>query len=146
MNLEPAVAKTFRCTIVTPVASIFDDQVEYASFPAWDGQQGMMAGESPLLTQLGIGALRLDFPQPEGGSRWFLIDGGFAQVQDGSLTLLTEGAVAAETLSLATVEAELAEVADRVLQPGQDRTKVEHDQQRAYVKHMLAKAASQRGI
>ena len=55
------MAKTFRCSIVTPVEMVFDDEVIYASFPAWDGQQGMMAGQSPLLTRLGTGPLRLDF-------------------------------------------------------------------------------------
>lgn len=137
------MAKTFRCSIVTPVASVFDGDVTYASFPAWDGQQGMLPGQSPLLTKLGVGPLRLDFT--EGGSRWFLIDGGFAQVQDGSLTLLTEGAVPAEQLSAQEASAELAEANARVTKPGEDRARVERDQQRAMAKKNLAAAAKQRG-
>jgi F-type H+-transporting ATPase subunit epsilon len=140
------VAKTFRCSIVTPAQSVFDGEVSYASFPAWDGQQGMLAGQSPLLTRLGTGSLRLDFPPPDSGSRWFLIDGGFAQVQDGSLTLLTESAIPAESLSLAEAEAELAEANARITQSGQDRAKVERDQALALAKKTLAKAASSRGI
>jgi F-type H+-transporting ATPase subunit epsilon len=139
------VAKTFRCSIVTPTTSVFDDQVQYASFPAWDGQHGMMPGQSPLLTRLGVGALRLDFPPPDGGSRWFLIDGGFAQVQDEGLTLLTEGAVPAEALSLQEAEAELAEANARVTKGGEDLARVERDQQRALAKIALAKASKQRG-
>ena len=38
------MAKTFRCSIVTPVASIFEGELTYASIPAWDGQLGMMPG------------------------------------------------------------------------------------------------------
>lgn len=140
------MAKTFRCSIVTPSASVFEDDVVYASFPAWDGQHGMMPGQSPLLAKLGSGSLRLDFPPPNGGSRWFLIDGGFAQVQDGSLTLLTEGATPAETLSLDEAHAELAEANARVTKPGEDRAKVEREQQRAMAKITLARSASQRGI
>ncbi len=68
------MATTFRCSIVTPTEAVFDDEVTYASFPAWDGQQGVMTGQSPLLSRLGYGSLRLDFP--EGGSRWYFIDGG----------------------------------------------------------------------
>ena len=139
------MAKTFRCSIVTPTNSVFDDQVEYATFPAWDGQHGMMAGQSPLLTRLGVGTLRLDFPPPDGGSRWFLIDGGFAQVQDGGLTLLTEAAFAAETLSLTEAEAELAEANARVVKAGEDKSRVERDQQRALAKIALARSARQRG-
>jgi F-type H+-transporting ATPase subunit epsilon len=139
------MAKTFRCSIVTPVASIFEGDLVYASIPAWDGQMGMMPGESPLLTKLGTGSLRLDFPPPDSGSRWFLIDGGFAQVQGDNLTLLTEGAIPAEKLSLQDAEAELAEANARVTKEGEDRAKVERDQQRALAKIALAKSARARG-
>jgi F-type H+-transporting ATPase subunit epsilon len=142
---EFALAKTFRCSIVTPDAAVFDEDVTYASFPAWDGQQGMMAGQSPLLTRLGVGSLRLDLGAPGSNSRWFLIDGGFAQVQDNNLTLLTEKAVPAEKLSLQEGQAELAEANARVTKPGEDRARVERDQQRALAKTNLARAASQRG-
>lgn len=139
------MAKTFRCSIVTPVASVFEGELTYASIPAWDGQFGMMPGESPLLTKLGTGALRLDFPPPDGGSRWFMIDGGFAQVQGDNLTLLTEGAIPAETLSLQEAEAELAEANARVTKSGEDRAKVERDQARAMAKLTLARTARERG-
>ena len=134
--------KTFHCSIVTPVASILDDEVVYASFPAWDGQHGMMAGQSPLLTRLGVGTLRLDFPT--GGSKWFLIDGGFAQVQDGSLTLLTEAASTAESLNATEAEAELAEANARVTKGSEDLAKVERQQQRAMAKIALTRAAKTR--
>lgn len=139
------MAKTFRCSIVTPTAAVFDDEVAYASFPAWDGQHGMMAGQSPLLTRLGVGSLRLDFPPPDGGSRWFLIDGGFAQVQDGSLTLLTEGATPAEQLSIDEGQAELAQANARVTKPGEELPKVERAQQRALAKIALARSVRERG-
>lgn len=141
------MAKTFRCSIVTPEAAVFDEPVAYASFPAWDGQHGMMPGQSPLLTRLGVGSLRLDFPPPDGGSRWFFIDGGFAQVQDGSLTLLTEGAAAAETLNLQEAQAELAEANARVAQPGsaKDLSKVTRQQQRAMARVTMAQAVKARG-
>jgi|SRR5438477_10392342 len=139
------MAKTFRCSIVTPEAAVFDQEVAYASFPAWDGQHGMMPGQSPLLTRLGTGSLRLDFPPPDSGSRWYYIDGGFAQVQDGSLTLLTEAAAPAETLSLREAEAELAAANARVAKPGEDQAKVVRAQQRALAKKSLAQAVNSRG-
>ena len=137
------MAKSFRCTIVTPSAAVFDDQVTYASFPSWDGQQGVMTGQSPLLTKLGVGSLRLDLAS--GGSKWFLIDGGFGQVQSDVLTLLTEGAIPAENVSLEEGQAQLAEANARVLQPGEDRKKVEHDQQLGLAKIAMARSAPQRG-
>jgi F-type H+-transporting ATPase subunit epsilon len=137
------VAKTFRCTIVTPAAAVFDDQVTYASFPSWDGQQGVLTGQSPLLTKRGVGSLRLDLAS--GGRKWFLVDGGFGQVQGDVLTLLTEGAIPAQNVSLVEGQAQLAEANARVLQPGEDRKKVEHDQHLALAKIAMARTASQRG-
>ena len=139
------MAKSFHCSIVTPEAAVFDEDVAYASFPAWDGQQGMMPGQSPLLTRLGVGSLRLDFPPPDGGSRWFFIDGGFAQVQDGGLTLLTEAAAPAENLNLQDAQAELAEANARVAKTGEDQEKVIRQQQRAMAKKTLAQSAKSRG-
>lgn len=137
------MANTFHCSIVTPTKSVLDDDVTYISLPAWDGQQGVMAGQSPVLTKLGIGTLRLDFP--EGGSRWYLIENGFAQVQNGTVTLLTESATAAETISMQDAEAELAEANARVTSAVEDRTKVEQDQARAMAKKNLAEIISTRG-
>lgn len=137
------MAKTFRCSIVTPTKSVLDDDVTYASLPAWDGQQGVLAGQSPLLTRLGTGSLRLDFP--EGGSRWFLIENGFAQIQGDVLTLLTEAATPAETISIQEAEAELAEANARVTQATDDRAKVEQDQLRAMAKKHLAEVAANKG-
>jgi F-type H+-transporting ATPase subunit epsilon len=133
---RPPLAKTFRCSIVTPAAAVMDEDVTYASFPAWDGQQGVMSGQSPLLTRLGVGSLRLDFPQGE--TRWYLVDSGFAQVQEGNLTLLTERAIPAEELSASEAAAELAEANARVPSAGKEIAKIEHDQRVALAKKSLA--------
>ncbi len=137
------MASTLHCSIVTPTETVFDDPVTYASFPAWDGQHGVMPGQSPLLTKLGYGSLRLDFT--EGGSRWYLIEGGFAEVKDNRLNLLTERATPAEQLSLKEAEAELAEARARVTERAEERAKVERDQQRALAKAAVARGASARG-
>lgn len=134
------VAKTFRCTIVTPADSIFDDEVGYASVPAWDGQVGVMVGASPMLCRLGTGGLRLDLS--DGGKRFFYVDGGFAQVQGDVLTLLADRAVPAESLTREEAQAELAEANARVAQAGEDHQKVTADQQRAMAKLSVLQSAS----
>ncbi len=127
---------TIRCTIVTPEKAVFDEEVTYVSFPAWDGQHGMMAGRSPLLTRLGVGTARIDLQ--DGGSVHFLLDGGFAQVEPNALTLLTEAALLAAEVSLEAAEADLSIANDRVTRPNEDREKVEHDQRLAMAKRSLA--------
>jgi len=137
------VAETFRCTIVTPAAAVFDAEVRYASFPAWDGQVGVLYGQSPQLTRLGIGPMRVD--EAEGASRWYLVEGGFAQVHENVLTILTERATPAEELSVSQAEAELKDANARAIAGGEDRVKVEADQRRARSGRALAQAAGSGG-
>ena len=101
------MAKTFRCTVVTPERELLSEEVSYASIPAWDGQQGFLPGRAPLLTKLGAGPLRLDYET--GGARWFFLGGGFAQMTGENLTLIAEEAVPAEQIVRSDVEAQLRE-------------------------------------
>lgn len=102
--------KSFRCKLVTPTAALVDDQVKYASIPAWDGLMGVLPGRAPILARLGLGELRLDFADTEkgqGGSRAFLVEDGFVKMAGDELTILAEKAVPAENLTMADAEAEL---------------------------------------
>ena len=101
------MAGTFHCTLVTPQEKLLDGPVRYASIPAHDGQVGIAPGRAPLLAQLGDGVLRLDFQ--EGGSRYFFIGGGFAQMKENRLALVADEAVPAEDLVMSRAEQELAE-------------------------------------
>lgn len=132
------MAKVFRCSIVTPSKKLMEQDIAYASIPAWDGQQGVMANQSPVLTRLGVGSLRIDMP--DGTTGWYFIDGGFAQIQPSQLTLVTEAAVPADELSEQDASAELAEANARVASSGQDQEQISRDQMRAYAKRHLARA------
>jgi F-type H+-transporting ATPase subunit epsilon len=132
------MAATFPCSIVTPTRTVFDDEVSYVSFPAWDGQHGVMTGQSPLLSELGIGAVRID--GPDNVSHWYLVEGGFAQMHEGALTLLTPRATPANDLSLQDADAALAEAAARIPTGGKDLAAIERDQQRALATKALARA------
>ena len=103
----------------------------------------MLKGLAPLLSTLAPGTLRID--AKEGGSRWYLIEGGIAHVDGDGLTLVTEGAIPAEQLHLEEAEAELAEANARVTSEDIDREKVERDQRIAMAKVALAKSAASTG-
>ncbi len=102
--------KSFRCKLVTPTAALVDNQVTYASIPAWDGLMGVLAGRAPILARLGMGELRLEFADSdkgEGGERSFLVEDGFVKMANDELTILAERATPAENLTMADAEAEL---------------------------------------
>ena len=102
---------TFHCSVVTPSEELCDEEVTYASIPAHDGQVGIEHSRAPLLVKLGTGSLRLDYS--EGGSRYFFVDGGFAQMKDNKLSLLTTEAMPAEDIVKRDTEAALKEAQAR---------------------------------
>ena len=126
-----------RCTVVTPAESVFDGEVTYASVPAFDGQFGVLPGQSPLVAKLGIGLLRLDLPG--GAQRWYQVDGGFAQVTGEAVTILTERATARDAIDTEAAESDLKDANRRAIEGGQDRAQVEADQARARARLRLAR-------
>ena len=89
------MATTFRCSVVTPGSVALTQDATYVSFPAFDGQKGVMPGASPFLTRLGTGVLTLT---GSSGTNTLVVDGGFAQMQGDALTLLADSAVAADAI------------------------------------------------
>ena len=84
-----AKSDTFECCVITPEQEVLRSVVSSAVFTAHDGEMGILLHRAPLLTKLGIGTVRVDGPE---GARTLFIDGGFAQMLDNTLTILTERA------------------------------------------------------
>jgi len=84
------MTKKLHVSIVTPEREVLDTEATQVIFPAHDGQVGVLVDRAPLLFALGIGEVRVD---NDGGSQRFFIDGGFAQMLDNKLTLLTSQAL-----------------------------------------------------
>ncbi len=129
--------KSFRCKLVTPNAALINDPVTYASVPAWDGLIGFLPGRAAFLGRLGVGELRLEMADTEkgqGGSRSFVLDGGFVRMADDVMTILAERAIPVESISISDAEAE-SRAAENVKDPA-ERTKA---QNRARVMTRLAR-------
>ncbi len=135
--------KTFHCKLITPEACVLDNEVTSVVFPQWDGQVGVLPKRAPLMSKMGLGELRIKFA--EGGTRSYLLEGGFAQMVDNNLTMLAEGAHSAETLSEQEAQAELAEAEARSPQDAKDMARVTHDRRRAKLKLELARRFREQG-
>lgn len=131
------VAKTFQCTLVTPESQVLEDQLVYASIPAWDGLMGIAPQHAPLVLKLGDGPLRLDYP--EGESRWFFVGGGFAQMNDNKLSLLAREAAAALDVVPDQTQADLRQAEARAAKTEQELAQKRRDIQRARVLLDLAR-------
>lgn len=142
--------KSFRCRLITPEAQVMDGPVTAAVIPCWDGQMGILTDRAPLVTRLGIGELRLDFPdtpQSKGGSRSYLVEGGFAHMLSNQLTILAERATPAESLSESDAEAQLREAESRLAsatEPAQ-KERAKREVERAKQKVREARAFKARG-
>ena len=97
---------TLHCSVITPEERVVDTEATSVILPAHDGQIGIMKDRAPLLCELGIGVLHIE-GGPAAGKDFF-IDGGFAQVLDNEITILTEKAAPAEKLSKADAQKALA--------------------------------------
>ncbi|MEX0777981.1 MAG: ATP synthase F1 subunit epsilon [Phycisphaeraceae bacterium] len=105
------MADTLHCTIVTPERQALDEEVVYVSLPAWDGLQGIAPLRAPILVKLGDGVLRVDLPG--GQSRSFFIAGGFAQMKDNWLSILTSEAITPDEVNRQDIQASLKEAEAR---------------------------------
>jgi F-type H+-transporting ATPase subunit epsilon len=138
--------KTFRCRLITPLAQVLDEPVKYVSLPAWDGLLGVLPGRGPMVAKLGLGSLRIDFPDRQGargGTRTFMVEDGFVQMVNNKLTILAGKAVPAEMLVESEAQAELAEAQSRRPTPGptsaKDMDQISRDRARARLKIRLAR-------
>ena len=120
--------KTFRCTVITPNTQVLDQDVTAAVIPAWDGEIGLLKQRAPLLVKLGFGAMRLDSAT---GSERLFIGGGFAQMKDDQLTLLTDEAVPTGKINVEETQAALKEAEAFAPQSTAQTTRRQRDIERA---------------
>lgn len=106
---EPAAGRgehRLRCLVVTPEKTWLDQSADSVTLPLFDGELGVLPGRSPLIGRLGFGELKTK--SHETVNRYF-IDGGFAQVKDDVVTILTNRALPADQLDAAAAAQELSE-------------------------------------
>ncbi|MBI1827554.1 MAG: ATP synthase F1 subunit epsilon [Planctomycetes bacterium] len=82
-----ATTSTFHCAVITPERVILDCEAQSVMFPAHDGEMGILTHRAPLVCKLGVGTLRVE---TGGQKQLFLIDGGFAQMLNNRLSILTQ--------------------------------------------------------
>ena len=99
----------FHLSIITPERAVLEADASFVAFPAWDGEVGILHGRAPLLYKLGIGRLRAETPE---GEQVFYVDGGFAQMVDDRLTILTQQAKRRDEIDRAAAERALAAARD----------------------------------
>ena len=87
--------KQLQVVVVTPEKTLLDETVDFVALPLYDGELGVLPGRAPLIGRLGYGELRTK--QEETVHRYY-VDGGFAQVRDNVVTVLTNRALTTDAI------------------------------------------------
>lgn len=103
------MAKAFQVDVVSPEATVWSGQATIVIARTPEGELGIMADHEPLMGALATGPVEIE---SETGERTTIgVFGGFIQVLDNQVTLITDRARVTETHAEASAAAkELAEV------------------------------------
>jgi F-type H+-transporting ATPase subunit epsilon len=101
---DTAGGQRIQCVVVTPERTVLDERADFVALPLCDGELGVLPGRAPLIGRLGYGELRI---RTEGETSRYFIDGGFAQVRDNVVTVLTNRAIPLVDIHPAAVTQEL---------------------------------------
>ena len=77
-----------KVSVISPEAVLYEGDAESVIAPAFDGEVGILTGHAPMMALLGKGTLRL------GGGQQFNVEGGFLQVAENNVRVVTEKASA----------------------------------------------------
>jgi F-type H+-transporting ATPase subunit epsilon len=86
------VADVLKVSVISPERVLFEGTARGVVAPAFDGEMGILPMHAPLMTLLGRGTLRVDTAE---GEKRFVVVGGFLQIVDDTVRVVTETATAA---------------------------------------------------
>lgn len=85
----PGSGRTFNLSVISPERTLFEGPARFVVVPAYDGEIGILHDHAPLMALLGEGPLRVE---TETGSLRFHVSGGFVQVVNNEVSVLSEEA------------------------------------------------------
>lgn len=113
-----AQSKGIELVVVTPERQVLSQTVHSVVIPAHDGELGVLPGRASLMCELGIGQLR--YSDAAGEHRLF-IDGGFAQVHQNSVAVLTTRALSSGEITDDLIRGEEAAESGAAARPAAQR-------------------------
>ena len=99
-----------NCIVVTPEKTALEEKAEFVAMPLYDGEIGILPGHSPMIGRLGYGEMRI---RSGGKETRYYLDGGFVQVADNVVSVLTNRAVLGTSLDVETARKQLVSATKR---------------------------------
>jgi F-type H+-transporting ATPase subunit epsilon len=104
-------------SFISQEKTLFEGEAKMVVMDSQEGQLGIVKGHSPLLAILKPGPVRMI---QESGEEVFFTNGGFAEVQPESITILVDSAVRADDLDEAKI-LKAKEEAEKLLKDKKDQ-------------------------
>jgi F-type H+-transporting ATPase subunit epsilon len=109
-SISKAVAMSptdvMECIVVTPEAMVRDGTAVFVALPLFDGEIGIAPFHAPMIGRLGYGEMRIR--AGNGAVESFYVDGGFVQIVNNIVYVLTNRAIPAAKVNAAAAAEQLA--------------------------------------
>lgn len=90
-----------KLSIITPEKTAYEGEVDSVVLQTVEGEIGILPGHLPLITLLESGDIEVS---AQGKKEYLAIDGGFAEVSNDNISVMTEAAIDVEEIDLEEVE------------------------------------------
>lgn len=139
--------RTFHCELIGPTGKLLDCRTTSVVFPAHDGQVGVLVDHMPMLSQLGMGIMRVapwpESPQAPQEELRFGIDGGFALVAENSVTVIAYSVLPLQNITIEAVQALIDGVTKNLADPALSPAQRAHENERLRGLRSIAESLQQ---
>ena len=90
----------FKFELVSPVKLVFSDQISMIVLPGEEGYFGVLKNHMPMVSQLRTGLLEIYKNDSNGSEKSFFIQGGVAEINHESCTVLAESIYDKDNMNL----------------------------------------------
>ncbi len=106
-----SISGKMQVVVVTPEKTVLDTGADFVALPLFDGEIGIAPYHSPMIGRLGYGELRIRLA--DGTESTYYVDGGFVQIADNVISVLTNRALPSLQVEADKAEAQMAEAMKR---------------------------------
>jgi len=116
---------TLNIRVIAPDRTVWDANAEEVILPSSTGQLGILTGHIPLLTALDIGVMRVRIEK-----EWIpiILLGGFAEVENNTITILVNGAEEASEIDTNNAQSNLEKATNLLAEAETNKEKIEATQ------------------
>ena len=119
---------------VSPEDSIVSSEVEMVLIPGIEGDAGILPNHSPFMTTLRQGIVEVTFE--EGNVKRYLVEGGFADINQDKMTILAENSLNLSDSDNNTLKTVIDIINDRITS-AEDHEKILLDERKSLIENFI---------